>query len=206
MLAEDAKSASSASTLSHSYQEDFREMGTQAALTPVIQTPGAFKRIDKYITLVSKWFYWIAGGGTIAMLALVIADIVGIKALAHPVPGGIEIVAFLGAIVIGFAIAYVQVLHGHIQVDIIVMKLPARPRAVIEACTAFLGIVLFMILSWWSWEYARSIQLSGQVSMTQRIPLHPFIYAMAFCYLITFLVLVMEFIKAVMKAGQRWTP
>jgi TRAP-type C4-dicarboxylate transport system permease small subunit len=180
-------------------------MGTQTASTPVNEL-NALKRIDKYITNVSKWFYWAAGAGLIAMLVLVIADIFGIKALAAPVPGGIEIVAFLGVVVNGFAIAYVAFLHGHIQVDVIIMKLAPRPRAMIDAIMIFFGILFFIVLTWRTWDYAYTLQLSGQVSMTQRIPLHPFIYALGTCYLITFFVLVMEFIKSVLKAGKRWTP
>jgi TRAP-type C4-dicarboxylate transport system permease small subunit len=181
-------------------------MGTQVSAAPLKETFGTLRKLDRYVTRLNEFLYWIAGAGLIAMLVLVVADIVGIKALSHPVPGGIEVVAFLGVVVIGFAIGYVVILRGHIQVDIIIMKLSPRPRAVVEVFTTFLGIALFSILAWRTWDYAYTIQLSGQVSMTQRIPFYPFIYALAFCYLATFLLLVMKFIKAVLKAGQRWTP
>ncbi len=181
-------------------------METQASSSRVSGTKGVIGRIEKYTHLVSKWLYWIAGAGLIAMLVLVVADIIGIKALAHPIPGGIEVTAFLGVVVIGFAIAFVQVLHGHIQVDFIIMKLPPRAKAAIDAVMTFFGIVFFIILAWRSWDYGNIMHKTGEVSMTQKIPFYPFIYGLAFCYLITFLVLVVEFSKAIMKVGKKWIP
>jgi TRAP-type C4-dicarboxylate transport system permease small subunit len=180
-------------------------METRASSPRIPGTGGVIKNVEKYTNKVSQWLYWIAGAGLVAMLALVVADIVGIKALAHPIPGGIEITAFLGVVVIGFAIAFVQVLHGHIQVDFIVLKLPERTRTIIEAITTFLGIAFFAILAWRTLDYARSMQLSGEVSMTQKIPVYPFIYGLAVCYLATFFVLLVEFSKAIMKVGKKWT-
>jgi TRAP-type C4-dicarboxylate transport system permease small subunit len=180
-------------------------MATQASSTHASGVRSTIKNVEKYTSTVSRWLYWIAGAGLIGMLALVVADIVGIKALSHPVPGGIEVVGFLGVVVIGFAIAYVQVLHGHIQVDFIVMKLPERPRAIIEAITTLMGVAFFVFLSWRTFDYARSLQLSGEVSMTQKIPFFPFIYGLAVCYVVTTLVLILEFMKAILKVGQRWT-
>jgi TRAP-type C4-dicarboxylate transport system permease small subunit len=181
-------------------------METRASSIRPSGAESKIKRVEKYTTLLSKWFYWIGGAGLVAMLVLVVADIVGIKVLASPIPGGIEVTAFLGVVVIGFAIAFVQVLHGHIQVDFIVMKLPPRPRAVIEALTTFLGISFFGLLAWFTLVYGRTLQLSGEVSMTQKISFYPFIYALSACYLVTLLVLLVEFSNIIVKAGKKWTP
>jgi TRAP-type C4-dicarboxylate transport system permease small subunit len=180
-------------------------MGTRVPAARISGTKKFIDLLEKYSALLSKWLYWIAGAGLIAMLVLVVGDIVGIKLLAHPIPGGIEIVALLGVVVIGFAIAFVQVLHGHIQVDFLVMKLPPRVKAAIDVLMTLLGIAFFFILAWRSWDYARTMQITGEVSMTQKIPFYPFIYGLAFCYLITFFVLLAEFGKALMKVGKRWT-
>jgi TRAP-type C4-dicarboxylate transport system permease small subunit len=106
--------------------------------------------------------------------------------------------------VIGFAIAWTQILKGHIQVDFIVMKIPDRPRAVIDAIMTLFGIAFFILLAWQTWKYAMSIQASGEVSMTQGIQFFPFIYALAVCYFVTILVLVVDFLKTILKAGKAW--
>jgi TRAP-type C4-dicarboxylate transport system permease small subunit len=179
-------------------------METQSALRRVNRPDRVINRLDKYVANIANWLNWVAGAGLIAMLVLVVADIVGIKALASPVPGAIEVVAFLGVIVIGFAIAYTQVLHGHIRVDLIVMRLPPRVRVIIDILMIILGIAFFIFLAWRSLDYGQVLHASGEVSMTQRIPFYPFIYALAFCYLATIFVLCMELCKAILKVGKVW--
>lgn len=180
-------------------------MGTRATPSQISQFAGVVKRWERWVNQISRIFNWVAGAGLVAMLLLVIGDILGIKLLAQPVPGGIEIVAFLGVVIIGFAIAWTQVLHGHIQVDIILMKLPPRVKAGVEIIISILGIVFFAILAWKTWDYGNVMLSTGEVSMTKRIPFYPFIWALAACYLVTVLVLIVEFFKAILKVGNRWT-
>ncbi len=159
----------------------------------------AIERLEKLIVTLSRWCYWVAGIGLVAMLALIIADIFGNKIFSSPIPGAIELVGFLGVVVTAFAIAYTYVLGGHIQVDFVVFKLPARLRNISLSLMHLLGITLFVVLAWRSYEFGWVVQSSGEVSMTQGIPFYPFIYALAFCSLVTALVLLMEFIKSVLS-------
>jgi TRAP-type C4-dicarboxylate transport system permease small subunit len=161
--------------------------------------------LDKWTSNLSLWLNWIAGGGLVLMLLLVIGDIIGIKIFSAPIPGAIEIVAFLGVVVIGFAVAYTQVLHGHIRVDFIVLKFPPRLASIIDILMLILGMTFFILLSWRSFDYGYILQSSGEVSMTQRLPFYPFVYGMAVCFLVTFLVLLVEFIKSIIKAGKVWS-
>ena len=157
-------------------------------------------RLEKFANSFSNWLNWGAGVGLVAMLALTVADIIGIKLFKHPIPGGIEIVAFLGVVVAGFAMAYTQVLRGHIHVEFVVMRLPKRAQGVISAFVTLLGLALFVLLAWRSYDYGLALRAAGEVSMTQRIPFYPFVYALAFCCVPLCLVLLVEFLKSIMKA------
>jgi len=167
---------------------------------------GKIDRLEKFANYFSNWLNWVAGIGLVGMLGLAVADIVGIKLgqlgvpLFRPIPGGIEVVAFLGVVVTGFAIAYTQVLRGHIQVEFVVAHLPGRVQGAIAAFVCLLGLALFVILAWQSVEYGLSLQAVGTVSMTQRIPFYPFVYAIAFCCIPISLLLVIEFLRSVAKA------
>ncbi|MBA7698203.1 hypothetical protein ES703_106878 [subsurface metagenome] len=164
---------------------------------------GKIERLEKFAHSSSNWVNWVAGVGLVAMLCLVVADIIGIKLFKHPIPGAIEMVAFLGVVVTGFAIAYTQVVKGHIQVEFFVMRLPKRAKAGVIALVSLLGMVLFGLLAWQSYEFGRTLQVTGEVSMTQRIPFYPFVYAIAFCCLPICLVLLVEFLKSVTKAVKK---
>jgi len=170
---------------------------------------GKIDRLERFAKSFSNWLNWVAGIGLVGMLALAVADIFGIKLAQagvpffRPIPGGIEVVAFLGVVVTGFAIAYTQVLHGHIQVEFVVMRLPRRVQGAIAAFVCLLGLTLFVLLGWQSVEYGLSLAAKGTVSMTQRIPFYPFVHAIAFCCIPVCLLLLVEFLRSVMKAVGR---
>jgi len=139
----------------------------------------------------------------VAMFGLIVADIIGIKFFKHPIPGAIEMVGVLGVVVTAFAIAFTQVRRGHIQVEFFVMRLPKRAQAGVTALVSLLGIALFGLLAWQSYDFGRTLQVTGEVSMTQRIPFYPFVYAIAFCCLPICLLLVVDFLKSVTKAVKK---
>ena len=161
------------------------------------------ERLERFANSFSHWLNWVAGAGLVAMLGLTVADIVGIKFFRAPIPGAIELVGFLGIVVIAFALAYTQFRHGNIQVEFFVMKLPKRVRAGITAFVSLLGLALFAMLAWQSYDFGRVLQTTGEVYMTQNIPFFPFVDALAFCCLPLCLVLLLEFLKSVMKAVKK---
>ena len=164
---------------------------------------GKIERWEKFANSSSNWLNWVAGAGLVAMVSLIMADIIGIKFFKWPIPGAIEMVGFLGVVVTAFAIAYTQILRGHIQVEFFVMRLPRRAQASITALVSLLGIALFALLAWRSYDFARVLQSTGEVSMTQGIPFYPFVYAIAFCCIPVCLVLLVEFLKSVTKVVKK---
>jgi TRAP-type C4-dicarboxylate transport system permease small subunit len=166
---------------------------------------GILSTLDRYIVHLTRFLFWIAGAALVATLVLIVADIIGIKILGRPVPGGIEIVSFLSVGVIAFSVAFTQVMRGHVAVDFIVEKFPRRARLIIEAIMIFFSICVFVLLAWYSFKFAGSLRASGEVSMTEKIPFYPFVYAMAVCFVVTLLVLIMDFVKSIAKAAEKWT-
>ena len=71
--------------------------------------------------------------------------------------------------------------------------------------TLLFSACLFALLAYFSFKYANSLRRSGEVSMTQKIPFYPFVYAMAVCFVVTLLVLILDLTKAVVKATGAWT-
>jgi len=164
---------------------------------------GKIERLEKFAHSSSHRVNWVAGVGLVAMFGLIVADIIGIKFFKWPIPGAIEMVGFLGVVVTAFAIAYTQILRGHIQVEFFVMRLPRRAQASITALVSLLGIALFALLAWRSYDFARVLQSTGEVSMTQGIPFYPFVHAIAFCCIPVCLVLLVEFFKSVTKVVKK---
>ena len=160
---------------------------------------GKFDLLDRLATRLAIWSNWVAGAGLIAMFALIIGDIIGIKLLDHPIPGGIEIVSFLGVVVIGFALGYTQIIKGHTLVDFFIHMMPLKMRAVCESIVTFLSLVVCVILVWRCADYAGILRSSGEVSMTQKLPFYPFVYALSFCFIVLSLCILVALIKAIRK-------
>jgi len=163
---------------------------------------GKIDRFERFVNSLGNWLNWVAGAALVTMLALIVADIIGAKLFKWPIPGGIEMVGFLGVIVIAFAIAHTQVLRGHIEVEFLVMRLPQTAQKVIAGVVYFLGMALFALLAWRSYDFAHTLQVKGEVSMTQEIPFYPLVYGIAFCSISVFLVLLVQCIRAVTKLKQ----
>lgn len=163
------------------------------------------KTLDRYVTLLARWLFYIAGAGLVGMLLLIVADVIGIKLLSRPVPGGLELVSFFSVIAVAFAIGHTQILRGHVAVDFIVERFPRRAKLVIEVVMVFLSVAVLALMAWYSFKYAGKLHATGEVSMTQKIPFYPFVYAMAGCFVVTLLVLVMDLVKAIVKAAGEWT-
>jgi len=161
---------------------------------------GRLDRLEKLVNISSRWLNWVAGAGMVAMLALIVADVIGIKVFKWPIPGGIEIVGFLGVIITAFAVAYTQVMRGHIQVEFLVMRLPKRLNDGISAFVFLLGLALFVLLAWRSAQYGYALQRTGEVSMTQGIPFYLLVYAITLACVPVCLSLLAGFLRSVTKA------
>jgi TRAP-type C4-dicarboxylate transport system permease small subunit len=160
---------------------------------------GKMASLEKFARTLGNWLNGIAGAGMVAMLALIVADIIAAKAFKWPIPGGIEMVGFLGVVVIAFSIAHTQILHGHIEVEFVTARLSKTAQKVLACIIYLFGMTLFVVLAWTSFNYAHSLQVSGEVSMTQEIPFYPFIYGITFCSISVFLVLLAQLFKTVVE-------
>jgi len=154
-----------------------------------------FNRFEKAVTSIAGWLNWVALASLLVMVVLVLIDICGNKFFKVPLTGGIELVSLLSVVAISFAIAQTQVAHGHIEVEMLVRKLPRIPQKVISTVVHCFSILLFIILAWQSYTYGLSLQSGGEVSMTLHIPYYPFVWGLGFCSLVVVLVLIMQMVK-----------
>jgi len=162
--------------------------------------PSKIDSLEKFARRLSNRLNSIAGAGLAAMLVLVVADIVAAKSFKWPIPGGIEMVGFLGVVIVAFSIAETQVLRGHIEVEFLAARLPKTAQKVIGGIVYSIGMAMFALLAWTSYDFGQMLRASGEVSMTQEIPFYPFVYGIAFCSISVFLVLTVQFLRAATRS------
>ena len=115
--------------------------------------PSKIDSLEKFAYCLSNWLNWIAGAGLVAMLVLVVADVIAAKSFKWPIPGGIEMVGFLGVVVVAFSVAQTQVLRGHIEVAFLVARFPRAAQKAIGSIVYAFGMVLFALLAWKSYGF-----------------------------------------------------
>jgi TRAP-type C4-dicarboxylate transport system permease small subunit len=168
--------------------------------------------LDKISKDLAKILYWIAGIAIVSMMLLTCADVVlrfgvtiyriyGWKFLElfKPIAGTYELVCFLGAVAVSFAMAHTSVEDGHVAVSLIVRLFPQKIQGLVETITSSFGFILFALLAWQSVLYANDLRASGEVSLTLELPFYPFVYGVGFSAAAVCLVLLSDLYKNLLK-------
>jgi TRAP-type C4-dicarboxylate transport system permease small subunit len=133
----------------------------------------------KFVHGLVRVMRFVSGAAIMMMLSLTCADIV-LRFFRRPIPGVYDLVSFLGAIAVSFAIAHNSLENGHVAVEFVVAKLPERIRAGVRSMVNFLGLLLFVAISWQSFLYANDLRASGEISPTIQLPYYPVVYGISF--------------------------
>jgi C4-dicarboxylate transporter DctQ subunit len=156
-------------------------------------------RFDRMIRWLSKFCDQIAQVSLFAMFFLIFINIL-LRKVGKPIFGTYDYSCFLLAIMVAFAMAHCAVQGGHTRVDFIVAHLSQRIQWVIGSITGILSLGLFSLITWQCIALANDIRHAGEVSMTALLPFYPYIYAVAFGCALLSLVILVDFIKSLVKA------
>ena len=124
---------------------------------------------------LSRFLNIIAGISLTFLMLLTVTDII-LRSLRRPIVGTYELVAFAGAVVIGFSVPFTSWLRAHIYVDFFILKFPKKVKDVFNIVTRCLVIVLFIMIGWNLMKYGMDLQKSGEVSLTLQMPFYPGAY------------------------------
>ena len=143
---------------------------------------------------VSRGINVVAGIAITFIMLLTVSDVI-LRSFRRPIVGTYELVAFSGAIVVGFAIPLTSWLRGHIYVDFFTGKLPKTARSVFNLITRCMGIGLFLLIGWNLIKVGIDLQQSGEVSLTLQLPFYPVAYGVAVSCFVQCLVLLADIAK-----------
>src|SRR3990170_1785482 len=148
---------------------------------------------DKVYKL-SRLINLFGGISLVFIMSITVADII-LRSFRRPILGTYEIVAFSGAVVIGFSIPYTSWVRGHIYTDFVIVKFSQRTRNIFNILTRCLGVCLFLIIGWNLVNYGLDLRKSGEVSATLTMPFYPVAYGLAVSCFIQCLVLLCDILK-----------
>jgi len=83
------------------------------------------------------------------------------------------------------------------------MRLPVTAQRVLSCIALLLSIALFALLIWRTFLHGHDIQEAGEVSLTLNLPYTPFVYGLALACMPLFLLLLVEFMRTLIKVKRR---
>lgn len=157
--------------------------------------------LDKIDNLLGRILLILSGAAVLALMLLATGNVV-LRLFHAPFRGTYEIVSFLGAIGVAFALASTQRGRGHIVVDILSSRYSRRVKRLVDALSAaisalFFGIVARQVLVW-----GARIMAAGELSETLKIVYHPFVFGVAAGFGLLTLTCLLDIPRAFRKDGE----
>ncbi len=141
------------------------------------------KMISSVLDKFSDFLKIIGAIALTSMMLLTVVDVIG-RFFKHPIFGSVELVGFLATIIVAAALPYTHKVDGHVGVEILVRLLSKKTQICFDIFTRSLSLVLFSIITWQMFLYAKDIRETGEVSMNLEFPIYYIVYLLAFGLLI----------------------
>jgi len=129
----------------------------------------------KVTSLVTEILTVFATTALMLMMFLTASDVFCRYFLNSPIPGAMELVEYLMAIVVPFSIAYCALQKSHVAVDLIVDHFPKRWRRIFHYFVTLPAIGFIFVISWQNYLSIFDTYDSNLTSSVLLIPAYPFI-------------------------------
>lgn len=130
-----------------------------------------WKRLKEVVQRANRFVAGVGAWSLVFLMLLTAADVVGRDLLGHPVPGTVELSQYLLAVFILMGLAYTQQVKGHVNVSILISRLPVSGQLFLKLISSVLGLALFSLLAWQGWVVGLA---ERTVSDLLRVPQFPF--------------------------------
>lgn len=154
------------------------------------------KHLDRFIEMLSWRISQAAQFALLGVMVLIVANII-VRNPWRPIPGTVEMVEILGAIILGLGVAYCQQKKGHIFVGVLVNRLSERKQALVDSITHVIALFFIGLLAWQMMNYAGSMLARGYTTGHLEIPIAPFIYLVGVGFIMLALIMLKDFLKAI---------
>jgi len=156
-------------------------------------------RVRQSINSISGWLEWVGLAALVGMVLIALIDVVGSKGFNWPLPGTTETTAFLQVIAIAAGLAFSQIAGRHIRVGFLIDRLSKRGKVTLEIFSSILGLGLFAIVGWVTYDYGQGLLSSGTETLLLRIVHYPFAFWIALCCIPMCCVILIELLSHISK-------
>lgn len=134
------------------------------------------KKLTGMVERLSRTLDMIAGACLAGVMLLVVGNVLMRQIFNKPILGTFEIVGYLTAMGISFALAGCAFQNGHIALDYLVNKFPDKLRLGAEMIVNTMSFCFWSLSTWHLIKYGQSLMASGVVSPTAQVPVYLVVY------------------------------
>lgn len=157
---------------------------------------GVIRLLDRASAVLNEGLAWAAAAMLGAMMLFSVADMV-MRGFGVTVAGSYEVIGWLSAAAMALALGTVQRHKGHVAMELVVVRLGRRRRALTDASMALISLALFAVVAFYVARYGRVLHETGSLSETLRIIVYPWVYVVGLgCAGLT-LALLVDFLRSV---------
>lgn len=138
-----------------------------------------------------------------AMMFLTAIDVVGRKVFNSPLMGTYEITQLLMAILVSLGIAHCGIKKGHVNIDLVLMRLPRRTQGILGIITGLFALFIIAIAAWQTGVNASMQVRTGLTTPVLMIPMFPFIAIVAFGLTMYFIVLIIHWLEYIQEGTNK---
>jgi TRAP-type C4-dicarboxylate transport system permease small subunit len=151
-------------------------------------------QFDKLNVFLNKILMILGGIAVLGLMSLATGNVV-LRIFHMPYRGAYEVVSFLGAVVIAFALGYTQKRKDHIVVDILTSKFPKTLNRYLDRINYFVTLIFFSTVTWQISVWGMKICESNEVSETLKVIYYPFVFCVSLGFGVLSLTLLIDLLK-----------
>jgi TRAP-type C4-dicarboxylate transport system permease small subunit len=123
-------------------------LGVQEMVSRLSSMAKVLPKVPQILEPMNKLLCRISGFLLFVIVLLVGFSVLGRYFFNKPILGAIEISEFLFVFALFFALAYTQSRGRHIRVRFIIVRLPPRPRRILNILVYALSAIFFLVVGW----------------------------------------------------------
>ncbi len=117
--------------------------------------------------------------GLVAMTIITVVDVAGRYLFNRPLPGALELSELLMVFLVFGAFAVTELRNGHVDIDVVVNRMPPRARACSETLAAVLSTAFWGAITWRTALHAQNVWRAGETTPNLGLPIAPFVWIAA---------------------------
>ena len=152
-----------------------------------------------------KVTFEVAAGSVLALMMFLTALEVGLRYIFNsPIPGALELVEYMMAIIVPFALTVTAFNKAHIGVDLVMERFSKRFQIYTACFTNFIAFIFYTVVTWRCFLNIGEQYDSGMTSAVLLIPNYPFVASLTIAFALLSLITLLHFLENMNEVVSQW--